>query len=220
MVHPDLERQIIFENNKNCFWIIESPKLFAKYVNGLYLQSEGGSGGFVLSDYDKELDIGKNMEVIINPFDISLNDKKVINKLYAELSELAYAEDMYVQTQEITSKLKEYIMQLEYLSPYMLEFELDMAVDSIFKAIGLKAAGCTDDFYENMNIYIKIVAGLMRKKLMVFINIGNYLEKEQIEQLIKTAMYNEIYLLLIESTLKDYSNEFSCYIIDKDGCEI
>ena len=53
LVHMDLERQIVFDNYQSCEWIIESPKLFAKYIKELYDQSQGQTGNVVLSEYDK-----------------------------------------------------------------------------------------------------------------------------------------------------------------------
>ena len=46
------------------------------------------------------------------------------------------------------------------------------------------------------------------------------LENEQIQELIKNAVYNEISLLFIENIQRDFSEMKKYYIIDKDGCEV
>lgn len=220
LVHMDLERQIVFDNYQSCEWIIESPTLFTKYMQELYTQSEGGIGGFILSEGDKEINIEKYVEVIVNPFLIDCNNKKILNKLYAELMGLAYDENLYLMTQEIMSKLQDYIIRLEYLSPYILEMDLEPDIVAILKALGVRIENYADDFFENLIQYIKIIAELLKKKMIVLINIRGYLENEQVEQLIKTAVHNEIKLLLLENHQRDFSGELIRYILDKDGCEI
>lgn len=220
LVHVDLERQIVFGNNQVCEWIIESPKLFAKYIKELYNQSQGQTGCFVLTEDDKQLDIEKSVEIIVNPFSVNINDRKILNKLFAELTRLAYEEDLYLITQEMTSKLQDYVLRLEYLCPYILEIDSELDMTAVLKALGVKIENYTDDYFENLNLYIKIIAELLKKKMLALVNIRSYLEKEQIEQLIKTAEYNEIKLLLIENHQRDFSGELIRYILDKDGCEI
>ncbi|MCM1210940.1 MAG: type II-A CRISPR-associated protein Csn2 [Blautia sp.] len=220
LVHKDLKKQIVFGNFQSYEWVIESPEFFAEYVQELYVQSEGGDGNFILSEEDKEIDIGKYVEVIINPFSVNINDKKVLNKLYAELTELAYAEDMYLLTQDIKGKIQTYFLQLEHLSPYILTIDSEIDITAILKGIGVKIDNYADNFFENLEIYIQILSVLLQKKLIVLVNAGSYIGKEQVEQLMKLAIHTEIELLLIENQERNFSKRITKYIIDKDGCEI
>lgn len=74
-------------------------------------------------------------------------------------------------------------------------------------------------FSEKIIQYMKIMSELMGKKLLVFVNIRSDLEKDQIQELMKNAVYNEIALLFIENIQRDFSKDKKYYIIDKDGCE-
>ncbi|MCI8830830.1 MAG: type II-A CRISPR-associated protein Csn2 [Lachnospiraceae bacterium] len=64
------------------------------------------------------------------------------------------------------------------------------------------------------------MADLMKKKLIIFVNIRSYLNDIQIEQVSEIAVYNEIAILFIENIQRDFSKQRRYYIIDKDGCEI
>ena len=75
-------------------------------------------------------------------------------------------------------------------------------------------------FSEKIIQYMKIMSELMGKKLLVFVNIRSDLEKDQIQELMKNAVYNEIALLFIENIQRDFSKDKKYYIIDKDVCEI
>lgn len=220
LVHPELGGQIIFGNEKPCRWIIESPKLFSVYTQELYRQSEGAEGKFVLSEGGKQESISKYVDIIFNPFAVNINDKKILNKLYSELSEMAAGAEMYMKTQEIKNSLLAYFLELEHDSPYILESDMELDILAIFKAIGIKFGDYAEDFIGNLNQYIKIMAELMNKKVIILVNIESYVSEVQLKQIMQNAAYNEIALLLIENVQRRLPDEMNQYIIDKDMCEI
>lgn len=220
LVHPDIEQQIIINHLGGCEWIIESPELFSRYVMELYAQVEGEEGSFALSENEKEIDISKYLEMIVNPISVNINDKKILNKLYSELLKIAFGEDMYQETLELQSKLQNYFLQLEQLCPYMLEDSAEVDMSAVFKAMGIKLESYANNFFENINQYIKVQAELMGKRIVVLVNVRSYISECQMRQLIETAQYNEINLLFVENSQKVFSGEIQRYIIDCDGCEI
>lgn len=77
LAFAELSNVVLSDKNQVTEWIIESPDLFARYVQELICQCEGKDGDFVLSKNDKIVEISKYMEVIINPFGIDINNKKI-----------------------------------------------------------------------------------------------------------------------------------------------
>lgn len=222
LVHPDLALPVIENSFCGCYeWIIEEPKLFSKYVNELFCQINGSEGNFVLSYNEKEVDISKYMEIVVNPLSINVNDRKILNRLYLEFSQIAFDSKNYLYTQRILADMQKYFLNIEQSSNYILEMEPEINIISLFKALDIKLQVFKDDFFEDLNQYIKIMAELMQKKVMVLINISSYLLDEQLEELLKNAAYNEIIILLIENHQRNSSLKGKkCIIIDKDGCEI
>ena len=76
------------------------------------------------------------------------------------------------------------------------------------------------DFCERLVQYMKIMAELLGKKLMIFVNIRSYINEEQLKGVMETAVHNELVLLFIENIQRDFSNDRRYYIIDKDKCEV
>jgi CRISPR type II-A-associated protein Csn2 len=220
LVCADWERQILLDSQRITEWIVESPDLFSQIVQQLQQQINGGSAGFVLSDSEKDLDLSKCAEMIINPFAIDFNDKKIQKKLYAELLEISKGEELYLTTQEILNSLNNYFLQLESISGYELETDVEVDMLALFKAMGIQVQDYAADFFETLIQYIKVMADLMKKKLIIFVNIRSYLNDIQIEQVSEIAVYNEIAILFIENIQRDFSKQRRYYIIDKDGCEI
>lgn len=220
LVCADWERQILLDSQRITEWIVESPVLFSQIVQQLQQQINGGSGKFVLSDSEKELNISKCAEMIVNPFAIDFNDKKIQKKLYAELLEISKREELYLTTQGIFNSLNNYFLQLESISGYELETDMEVDMLALFKAMGIQVQSYAADFFETLVQYIKVMADLMQKKLIIFVNIRSYLNDFQIEQVSEIAVYNEIAILFVENIQRDFSKQRRCYIIDKDGCEI
>lgn len=220
LVHPDFGFQMQFGQGNACELVIESPGLFAKYVQELLRQTEGEEGDFVLSEGDKEYPLSKCAELIVNPLAVDINDKKILNKLYHELAEQSVEDEMYLLTQKVTADLQSYFYQLEQRCPYMLESDMEIDMIAVFKALGVKLENYSGDFFENIVQYTKILAELIGKRICIFVNIRSYLDEVQMGQLVEMAVYNELALLFIEKTQDGFSNGIVRYIIDKDNCEI
>lgn len=202
LVCADWERQILLDSQRITEWIVESPVLFSQIVQQLQQQINGGSGKFVLSDSEKELNISKCAEMIVNPFAIDFNDKKIQKKLYAELLEISKREELYLTTQGIFNSLNNYFLQLESISGYELETDMEVDMLALFKAMGIQVQSYAADFFETLVQYIKVMADLMQKKLIIFVNIRSYLNDFQIEQVSEIAVYNEIAILFVENIRK------------------
>ena len=192
-------------------WIIESPELFAGYLQELYGQCARCEGKFVLSQGIKELDISKYVEIITDPFAVELNGRKIINKLYAELNELSKDEMMYTKTLQLTQHIQEYLLDLESNTNHILQFNNEMDV---------KTEDSTEKFFERLVCYIKNAIEVLSVKVFVFINLRSYLTDNQMQELIQEITYQEVHALFIENQERTCLKGGIRYIIDKDGCEI
>lgn len=219
LVHPDMEGQIRFDFQKPCEWIIESPDVFLKFVRELYSQLEGKEGRFVLSD-EEEINLSKYAEIIINPLNVDINDRKVLNKLYAELAGFAFGEELYLETQQMLAGFQEYFLKLEHGSDYFLETDSEIDMMAVFKAMGIKFQNCADDLIENLCQYIEIMASLVKKKVFILVNFRSYINDDQLKLLLENIRYKEVALFFIENVERELPEGVCRYIIDCDKCEI
>lgn len=220
LAYVDLSRPIELDYQKATEWVIESPELFVQYTQMLYQQMEGAEGEFILSENDEILDFSKQAEIILNPFGLDFNDRRIQKKLYSELQKAAYGENAFLDTQKIEAELKNYIYQLEYISGYDISVNEELDLTGIFKALDVQMDEPELDFCERLVQYMKIMAELLGKKLMIFVNIRSYINEEQLKRVMETAVHNELALLFIENIQRDFSNDRRYYIIDKDKCEV
>ena len=146
LVHTEVSGAIITEKKTFTEWIIESPGLFSKYLQEFYVQCERKEGKFVLSDNDKELDMSKCVEIIGNPFMVDINSRKILGKLYSELEELSRKEQMFEKTMRLTSTVHEYILDLEQETNYILQFDNELEISALLKALGVRYEVIEDSF--------------------------------------------------------------------------
>ena len=219
LTHTELEKQLVFETGKAVEWIIESPASFSKYVRDLYEIMQDNEGKFTLSDEDEIIDFQKYAELIIDPFLLDFYNRQIQKKLYAELQNLAVGSEFYLQTQELKSQIQKYFIDLEYASGYDLEIADEIDLPAIFKAVGIQLDGGNEEtLFERIAIYIKIMAELLKKKLVILVNSRSYLTSDQIDQIAELCMYSEVGLLLIENVQRDFSKKRNYCIIDCDEC--
>lgn len=199
LVHSELSGELLKDKTIFTEWIIESPELFARYLQELYGQYAKCEGKFVLSQNIKELDISKYVEIITDPFAVDLNGRKIINKLYTELNELSKTEMMYTKTLQLAQHIQEYLLDLESNTNHILQFNGEMDVTGLLKTMDVKIEDCTEKFFERLVCYIKNVIGVLSVKVFVFINLRSYLTDNQMEELIQEITYQEVHALFIEN---------------------
>ena len=136
LVHVDLEKPIAIHRNCPTEWIIESPELFLKYVEQLQKQNQGEKGNFVLSKADTELNMKRDVELVLTPFSLDFADHRIQKRLFTELVKSAQNEEMFLETQRIIAELKKYIYQLEAVSGYELEQNEEIDLSALLKLMG------------------------------------------------------------------------------------
>ena len=94
LMHPTLERPIIFDDSVNVL-IIENKDQLADYITMLNSQIRGNDGAFVLSNEGKCLNSSNCIKVIVDPFNLDINVKEVLTQVYISLNKIAMDEDHY-----------------------------------------------------------------------------------------------------------------------------
>lgn len=220
LVHFELSGEILSDKVGFTEWIIESPDIFSEYVLELSAQISGSEGRFVLSEKNKELDLAKKADVIFNPLTVDVNSRKILSKLYLELSNLSNGEQMYIKTVELLRHLQEYMLDLKQCTEYILEFDQEIDISALLKAVNIRYETKDMDFQERLIQYMKILAAMAGIKVFIFVNLRSYLTDHQMQEVIKEMKYQDVKGLFIESQQKGCIEGVKQYIIDIDRCEI
>ena len=220
LANHNYEAVFQFEDASAIEWVIESPVVYRNIVSGLINQLQGNEGDFILSDADKILPIAKSMDLILDLFEIDVNQKKLLNRLYAEMKEVSFSEKYYMETQEMLSNLKKYFYDMEQEVSYNIHVDDEIDIVQVMKSVGISIETDSISLLENICEYVKISTRLLNIKVFILCNAQSFLTGDELKELVTMASYEECYLLLLENH-EDSSQVISKrYIIDKDGCEI
>lgn len=198
--------------------VIESPMFYRQIIKNLSANLDD-CNYFTL---DGKTLRAKHIDFISNPFLLNFNDKKVIATLLKLLVKQSTSESFYNETNSFKSYIIKYLDELIYAENFNFEVEADpdFSIDSIAKAVNIHIVGDEDNFIELLTDYLDMMTELSDIKLFVFMNLRAFLEKEDIELLIKNINNHQLDLLLIESQQKSKISNSNQLIIDKDLCEI
>ena len=101
-----------------------------------------------------------------------------------------------------------------------ISYQNDYEWVDLFKFYGIKIEPYCDTLSQKIIEYIKLTSQLQLNKVICFVNLKQYLNKSEIQNLYQMAFYSKIQLLLIESYEKEKQDNENVYIIDKDRCLI
>ena len=218
LAHFELEQPIEFEQEKIISWVIEDSQTFWKFSKELINQINGISGKFVLSNDLKTLKLESDAQIITSLFDVDFSSKKITNLISKRLLRTVAEDEYLIKFNEIAKDIKFFLE--EVVSDADLPVEIgDFEQDDLIKLANIKASE-SNLFFENLVNYLELVLNLLCPKLLVLVNIKQYLNVKQLEDFKKFLMYQDVSVLFLDYM---FSNNIKCdsktYFLDKDLCE-
>ena len=157
----------------------------------------------------------EKIEIYTNYFDLEINSKKNLNALSKEIintiSDLE-KEDLIKIYQKIYKSISKILKNIDL--PIIIDE--DVNIENIIKLSKFMIKN-TNDLLENLFNLIDLFKFLKINNILFFINLKQYLNKDELVEFYKYAIYNNIKICLIDSQsygIKlDYENKL---IIDID----
>lgn len=189
--------------NKNYFYRVIS--LLNNFDNGEELQDE--------IDFVDKIDF----KLIIDYFNITLNDKKMLNDVIKcvreNIDETSY--DKLLKGYQRLYNLFSSSLDNVDLPIYIEE---DINIDNIIKLMNIKIKK-EDSILKNLFIFIEIIKELQNYNLLVLVNLKQYLTKEELNEFYKYAIYNKVALLLIDNLSYGIAQKYEKKLIIDDNLE-
>lgn len=190
---------------------IEDVSVFSNLVRQLYSYTEESE----LKLFDKKLKSLKESELLLvtDILGFDVNSSSMLKLIHADL------ESQLNDKPEVKSMIENLANTITELIAYeCLENELDLEYDEItilelIKALGVKIETQSDTIFEKCFEILQIFNFLSKKKLLVFVNSGAYLSKEEMQKLIEYIELSNQRVLFVEPR-RLY--DFPQYVLDKD----
>ena len=221
LAHPMFSKIIDFKNEMINILIIENQKFLTQLIEDIINQINGENGDFVLSEDFIPLDMQKHLEIIIDFFNLDINNKKVLTAIYNKIKKIAYDDENYIKTENFKTEAFNYIETLINQTEYPLILDVQFDISGLLKLFDVKIEINSNTFLEKIIDYMSVLYEFLNRKCIVFVNLMSYLDISEIELLYKEIQYKKYNVLFIENSFRTKIGEYeNIYIIDEDMCEI
>lgn len=209
------ENELELNADDKCYSIqIENKKLYQSILSECI--NEDDEKQLILIDNKENCcEIEKHILFISDPYNEEVNNKKILTKIYEMISK-SINENIELTTKIDTNlyKIREIIINEANELPIEFEALDDIKTTDILTLFKLKI---DTKFYitivDRINLMIEIMSIIKSDLILCFFNLKSILEKQQIIEIEKYALYHNIKLLLIEPNLYDnIENEITLQI--------
>ncbi len=196
------ENKIYFKENAVNILEIYNQKLFSNFISYINEQSNEGTeedNKIVLMDEEKRLKIDKMVYVLTDLFNIDFNSKKIINKIYNMLNQnIKNRQDNEIENTIL--QLRHYLVEEINEIPFEFNINSEIEMLDLLKAFNVKIdSSCYTTMVEKIEFVINILASLKIARVLVIPNLKTYVNEDELLEIYKYSIYNNINLLVIEN---------------------
>lgn len=220
LLERELGIEVELKENVISVIVLEDSTLRLSLIEELYQQLVGKEGNWLLIENEKNYDLDKYVELIVEPFSLQLNNKKIKTKLYQDIKIIA--DDCFgLQGLELHSHICNYLENLLEKTLYPIKYEDEWNVLDLLKLYNVEIEESYDDVCEKLFDYVKLMNQVCGIQIFITVNLKQYLTDNQLLELYKLARYSKIQLVLIEFNMYNKKVEGEeIYILDNDACII
>ena len=190
---------------------VEDVTVFSSLVRYFYMYTEDVQVN-IFDDKFKSLKESELM-VVTDILGFDVNSAAMLKLIHADIEKQLNEKP---EVKSMVEKLANTITEL--ISYECLENELDLEYDEItilelIKALGVQIETQSDTVFEKCFEILQVYNYLSKKRLLIFINVGAYLTKNEMEKLIEyIQLSNQVVLFLEPKRLYDLTQ----YVLDND----
>ncbi len=178
---------------------VENKKYFYRIIKDLYDIEKGIlSENVVFFDENrKELNRNGKIKVYTNYFELQPNSNKVTNEMIKYFTNLLLEEDKLAiqkQYKKLVNLYKKFLNNVDI----PLVVEENNSIDNILKQLKV-SFNVQDNLLDNLLLILDIEHVFQFNDLLIFVNLKQYLNKVELIELYKYAIYNKVQILLIDS---------------------
>ena len=195
LAHPLLQSPIEFKENRIPVLVVENGQLFRRLIADLLAQENGNPGEFALSENSGLTEIGKNVQITLNPLFPELDGRRIAAKI--QQMAVTAAEDQPEKTAECLAALNDYGAALTAAIPFNVTFSEMESADDMVKALAFHVDAEEMSVPEQLLETMRLHRECFRKRLFVFVNLKAFLSEEEITLFYQLVFYEKLSVLLL-----------------------
>ena len=171
---------------------------------------------FLLDEKNQEIKMEKKAFMILDIFNIDYNSRKILNKIYNIITENIEKNQDY-EVEKMIMELRNYIIQEINELPFEFVMKSELEIPEILKLYNLKIDDINyTSILEKVEILVDIISTLKIADILIIPNLKLFLNNEELVELYKYSLYNNIKLLIIERNNEEQLKYEKNIIIDEN----
>ena len=210
----DFIDSIIDFDNSNVYSFEIHNKKYLYRISSLFYGISNGDLPEEIECFDKEnneLKLSNKIRFFSEYFDFGFDSKKystdITKYILSNLEQ--YDSENILRTFSKLCKLIDKELQKTDLS---ISVSNDEGIDNVIKMFKLKI-NQKDDLLDNLFLIVDLEVALNSNKILCFMNLKQFLTKEEVLEFYKYATYNSIKVIMIESSKYDYFGDYEKVIV-------
>lgn len=207
-------------SNIYCFEIHNKKYLYR--ISSLFYSLSNGELMEELECFDKdnnEVKLSNKIRMFTEYFNFDFDSKKYsadITKYVLSNIEQYDSENILNVYSKLSKLINKELSKLEL----SISISSDEGIENIIKMLKLRI-NQKEDLLDNLLLIIDLEVVLNSNKILCFMNLKQYLTKEELLEFYKYAVYNSVKIIMIESTKYDYLKDYeNIIVIDQNLDEI
>ncbi len=177
---------------------IENKKYFYRFVNDLYsIVNNGYTDDITFFDETTEKNMNGKIKLFVDFFDFKFDSKKYATDISKFVNESIDNENKDALVSLYNKIVKIYNKILNDVD-LPLTVETDISIETITKLVKV-GIDSKNELLDNLFLLIDLEKTLKSNNMLVFVNLKQYLSKTELVELYKYSIYNNIFILLIDS---------------------
>jgi len=198
MITQFIDNEIYFDEANINVIEIENKNYFYRFIKNLIDISNDEIVEEISFYHDlSEINMNGKIEVIIDYFNINFNNKKNIVNLNKYITNSVPEEDILKLNNnyhKLITNFKKIVNNID--ANITVEETYDFS--NVLKLMGLKIVE-SDILLDNLFLLLDIFKILYNNKIIVFVNLKQYLSDIELVELYKYAIFNNLHIMLIDS---------------------
>ena len=178
---------------------IENKKYFYRFIRDIKnLVLEGYSSYIKFFDENfNEKNMNNKIKVFIDFFELGFSTKKNLNDITKYAIQNIEEKDKCNLINQYNNMMDTYKEVLNSLD-IQLEIDEELGIENILKNVKVSIKN-KDGLLDNLLLLVDLDKVLVSNDILIFVNLKQYLSKEELIELYKYSIYNQITILLVDS---------------------
>lgn len=178
---------------------IENKRYFYRFIDELYnIENNVISDNLTFfDDNDNEKSLNGKLRIYLNYFDFGFDSKKVQTDIVKYISTSIDDDDKALLQNQYSKIIKIYKKLINDIElPLYIDEEISLDTLSKLLKVGLNKK---DELLDNLFLLIDIEKIFKTNNILVFVNLKQYLSKDELLELYKYSIYNQVQIMLVDS---------------------